>query len=83
MTVSTIDGFIEDCRPFSTADLYYDGICHYLYGVLAKERSPDSSLPYEEYRDRFNRAADALRDYDKISRAYCARTGRFSLQSLF
>lgn len=65
LTVSTIDGFIEDCRPFSTADIYYDGICHYLYGVLAKERSPDSSLPYEEYRDRFNRAADALRDYDR------------------
>ncbi len=65
LTIASVEGFIEDCRPFTTADGYYDGICHYLYGVLAKERSPDSALPYEEYRTRFNRAADELLDYDR------------------
>ncbi len=65
LTIASVEGFIEDCRPFTTADGYYDGICHYLYGVLAKERSPDSALPYEEYRKRFNRAANELLDYDR------------------
>lgn len=65
LTIASVDGFIEECRAFETADAYYDGICQYLYGVLAKERSPDSSLPYEEYRTRFNRAAHELLDYDR------------------
>lgn len=65
LTISSVEGFIDDCKPFTTADAYCDGICHYLYGVLAKERSPDSALPYEEYRTRFNRAADELLDYDR------------------
>ena len=65
LTIASVEGFIEDCKPFTTADGYDDGICHYLYGVLAKEHSPDSALPYEEYRTRFNRAADELLDYDR------------------
>lgn len=65
LTIHAVEDFILECKPFDTADGYCDGICHYLYGVLAKERAPDSSLPYEEYRDRFNRAADALMDYDR------------------
>ena len=65
LTIASVESFIEDCKPFASADAYCDGICHYLYGVLAKERSPDSALPYEEYRTRFNRAADELLDYDR------------------
>lgn len=65
LNITSIEGFIEDCRAYPTADGYCDGICHYLYGVLAKERAPDSSVPYEEYRTRFNRAADELLDYDR------------------
>lgn len=65
LTIHTVEDFILECKPFDTADGYCDGICHYLYGVLAKERAPDSSLSYEEYRERFNRAADALMDYDR------------------
>lgn len=65
LTISSVEGFIEDCKRFTSADAYCDGICHYLYGVLAKERSPDSALPYEEYRTRFTRAADELLDYDR------------------
>jgi hypothetical protein len=33
--------------------------------VLAKEHSPESSLPFHEYREKFNRAADLLRDFDR------------------
>lgn len=65
LTIASVEGFIEECRNFETADAYYDGICQYLYGVLAKERSPDSSLPYEEYRTRFSRATHELLDYDR------------------
>ncbi len=65
LTIASVEGFIEACRKFDTAAAYCDGVCQYLYGVLAKERSADSSLPYEEYLDRFNRAADVLRDYDR------------------
>jgi len=65
LSIKSIESFIENCRAFTTAGYYYDGICHYLYGVLAKEHSPDSNLKYEEYQDRFNRAASVLADYDR------------------
>lgn len=57
-----IEDFIESARGFPTAMAYCDGICEYLYGALAKERSTESSLAFHEYRDKFNRAADILRD---------------------
>ena len=60
-----IEDFIEAARAFPTALAYCDGICEYFYGVLAKERSPESSLPFHEYREKFNRAADVLRDIDR------------------
>jgi hypothetical protein len=65
LTTKTIGTFIHECEPFNTAKAYYDGLCHYLYGVMAKERAVDSSLPYETYQERFNRAADTLKDYDR------------------
>lgn len=60
-----IEDFIEAARPFHSAAAYCDGICDYLFGVLAKERHPDSTLKYSEYREKFNRAADTLRDIDR------------------
>lgn len=65
LSITAIEGFIAECRPFGTADGYYDGICHYLYGVLAKERSGDSALPFDEYRQRYSRAADELKGFDR------------------
>lgn len=58
----SIEDFIASARAYPSALAYCDGICEYLYGVLAKERSPESSLPFGEYRDKFNRAAEVLRD---------------------
>jgi hypothetical protein len=60
-----IEDFIQASRPFDTAIAYIDGISEYFYGVLAKERHPDCALPYAMYRDKFNRAAEALRDVDR------------------
>ena len=65
LSISSLDDFIAQCRPFATAAPYLDGIAHYLYGVLAKERAPDSTVPYDKYPDRFNAAAAALADYER------------------
>ena len=65
LTIRAIDGFIEDCKPFETASLYCDGICQYLYGVLAKERAPDSALSFDEYPNRFTTAVDELQTYER------------------
>ncbi len=65
LSIAAIEGFISECRPFQTADGYYDGICHYLYGVLAKERSSESGLLFDEYHQRYSRAADELKGFER------------------
>lgn len=60
-----IEGFIGDSKPYTSSAAYCDGICQYLYGVLAKERAHDSRLEYAAYRDKFNQAADTLAAYDR------------------
>lgn len=68
-----IDSFISAIRSFSTSKRYSDGICQYLYGVLAKERAPSSSLAYEKYEEKFNQAVVALDDYETpLSKLICA-----------
>ena len=68
-----LDDFISRCRPFSTATRYCDGVCSYLYGVLANERSGKSSLPRASYTKKFNYAAHQLTTYDRpIARLVCA-----------
>ncbi len=57
-----IEQFISAAKRFPTAEAYCDGICEYLYGVLAKERSSAVDVPYERYRDKLNRSMEALRD---------------------
>lgn len=61
----SVEDFIATTRAFPTAIGYCDGICEYFYGVLAKERSLESSLSYESYREKFTRAADALKDFER------------------
>ena len=60
-----IDDFITATKRFGSAIGYSDGICAYLYGVLAKEKHTDSSLPYDQYVSRFNKAAYELADYPR------------------
>ena len=65
LDIRTIDEFISATSGFGTAIAYCDGICTYLYGVLAKESSPDSTLPHESYVRSFNKAAEELADYER------------------
>ena len=60
-----IEDFIEATSGFDSAMGYCDGICSYLYGVLAKERAPDSSLPHDGYVGRYIKAAEELADYNR------------------
>lgn len=65
LDIRSIEQFLDSASAFNTALGYCDGICEYLYGILAKERSPDSSLAYEAYREKFTRALDKLVAFDR------------------
>jgi hypothetical protein len=60
-----MEEFIAATSEFDSAIGYCDGICAYLYGVLAKERAPDCSLSYEAYSGKFSKAAEELAAYDR------------------
>jgi hypothetical protein len=63
LDMRSIEDFIGAARSYRSAVDYYDGISEYFYGVLAKECAKDSSLAYEEYRDKWSRSADKLKDF--------------------
>ena len=65
LDMRAVEDFIAAARAHPTAIAYCDGVCEYFYGVLVKERPEESSLPYEAYRGKFNRAADVLKDFDR------------------
>lgn len=65
LDLRAIEAFIGEASRYPTAISYCDGICSYLYGLLAKERAPDSSLPYEAYAGKFSAAAQELVAYDR------------------
>lgn len=60
-----IEEFIAATSQYRSAIGYSDGICAYLYGVLAKERTGDSSLSYESYIGKYNKAAEELKTYGR------------------
>lgn len=65
LSLDAVSRFITDCRGFASATPYCDGICQYLYGVMAKEKSPDSGLPPERYVEKFSQAAETLAGFDR------------------
>lgn len=65
LSIEALSRFIQYCREFPSAMPYCDGICHYLYGVMAKERSPDSGLKQGQYIERYLRASDELSGFDR------------------
>lgn len=65
LSLDAVSRFIQDCRAFGDAMPYCDGICHYLYGVMAKEKSEDSGLRPNQYAERFVRASDELAGFDR------------------
>ncbi len=60
-----VEEFISATAVYRSDIGYCDGICAYLYGVLAKERAPDSTLPYDEYTERYNKSAEKLSGYER------------------
>ena len=65
LNMQSVSRFNEDCRVFASAMPYCDGVAQFLYGIMAKERSPDSGLRYEKYSEQFNRATHRLTDIDR------------------
>jgi len=63
LDIRAIEDFILEARNFASALGYCEGVCDYLYGVLAKERARDTRLAYEKYREKFGHAADLLKDF--------------------
>jgi hypothetical protein len=66
LTIAVIEGFLAATTQFVTAADYRDGIATYLYGVLARERSPESGLEYGAYREKFDEAVSLLGGFDRI-----------------
>jgi hypothetical protein len=64
LTHQAIASFRSATDRFTGAKRYQHGICQYLYGVLAKDRSPESGLPYGRYLEKFNDATEALGDFE-------------------
>ena len=60
-----VDDFIGTKSDFGTAIGYCDGICGYLYGILAREQRSGSTLMYNDYERKFNNAAETLAGYDR------------------
>ena len=70
LTIHSIDTFITRTDGFETARYYRDGLASYFYGVLARERSPESGLlgsvnDGHAYKQRFDDAVDSLGRFDR------------------
>lgn len=65
LNIDAVARFIQDCRAYGSAMPYCDGICHYLYGVMAKEQTPDSGLRASQYTERYLRSSDELSGFDR------------------
>ena len=65
LTMASIQAFILATASYRTAARYRDGIAIYLYGVLAREQSPDSGLARDDYRGRFDEAVELLHTFDR------------------
>lgn len=65
LSVDDVRRFAEACKSLKTAGEYLEGICQYLYGVLAKDQRGGTQLSHAQYKERFNRALEALRNVDR------------------
>lgn len=65
LSVDDVRRFAEACKPLKTANEYLEGVCQYLYGVLAKDQRGGTQLSHAQYKERFNRALEALRHVDR------------------
>ena len=66
LTIAAIEGFLAATTQYVTAADYRNGIATYLYGVLARERSPESGLEHGKYRAKFDEAVSLLAGFDRV-----------------
>jgi hypothetical protein len=67
LTIAAIEAFVAATTHYVTAADYRNGIATYLYGVLAKERSPESGLEHGAYREKFDEAVSLLGGFDRVT----------------
>ena len=73
LSLGAIERFLSSTKEFGTAWHYKAGIANYLYGVLARERSPESGLRQSQYREKYDEAVGMLSGYDRAAaEAICA-----------
>lgn len=65
LDLRAIEGFLRSCDELGAAARYVDGFAEYFFGVLARERSPDSALEHEEYVSKYDAAATVLSQFDR------------------
>jgi hypothetical protein len=65
LSVDRINSFVDLTSSCQTAIRYVDGLCQYLYGVLAKDQRGGTHLDVSEYKTRFNLAIDGLSSFDR------------------
>lgn len=70
LSIASIERFLDDTAVWSGADQYRFGLANYFYGVLARERSPESGLiddhlSKRSYVSRFQEAAQSLSQFEQ------------------
>jgi hypothetical protein len=60
-----VDTFIAAASKFESALGYCDGICSYMYGLMAKENVKDTSLSHDQYVAKFSKSVEALKAYNR------------------
>lgn len=65
LSLDRINIFAEMTAQYKTALRYVDGLCNYLYGVLAKDQRGGTHLSQGEYKTKFNLALDGLRHFER------------------
>ena len=63
LSLARINGFAEVTARYKTAIGYVDGLCQYLYGVLAKDQRGGTTLDQLQYKTKFNLAVSRLQDF--------------------
>lgn len=65
LTLDRINLFIEMADRYTSARRYVDGLCQYLYGVLAKDQRGGTHLPQSDYKTKFNLALNSLQLFER------------------
>ena len=66
LDLRAIEEFVRACSELDSASRYYDAFAQYFYGVLARERSPESNLRPQDYRDKYDLAGWVLSQFDTV-----------------